>query len=83
MTKVLITTDTPEEMKKLLNVAKKNKLHFSYVSIKRKNPTVSLGQIDPYEESQLDQGLAEAMDQGRTGQFVNKEDVLQILNQCK
>ncbi len=83
MTKVLITTESPEEMKKLLAVAKKNKLHFSYVAIKRKNPVVSVGQIDPYEESQLDQGLADAMDQGRTGKFVNKDEVLKILNQCK
>jgi hypothetical protein len=83
MTQIIITTDTPEEMRKLLSVARKNNLRFKYLAIKKKTETAAIGKVNPAPENE-DLALFDAIEQGRTSPRIDTDSFLQSLKgKCK
>ena len=88
MTQVIIKTETAEEMRKVLAMARKSNVNFEAVTIKKKpdvtkkaaQPAIGKVKVSSLSSDEvLDQKLALAMDQGRTGQYVDEKKFMQEL----
>ncbi|MFA5299157.1 MAG: hypothetical protein WC389_13195 [Lutibacter sp.] len=83
MTQIILTTDSAEEMKKLLSLARKSNLKFRYVAIKKKvTEYATLGKL-PVEEAE-DIALFNAIEEGRQSECVDAERFIKSLEiRCK